>query len=59
MSSEDRAALLALFWFTGGTRWKRNTNWNTDAHLSEWHGVKVDQDGRVVELSLNKNHVKG
>ncbi|CAM9670598.1 unnamed protein product [Ectocarpus sp. 12 AP-2014] len=59
MSSEDRAALLALFRFTGGTRWKRNTNWNTDVHLSEWHGVKVNQDGRVVELSLNANHVRG
>ncbi|CAN0057169.1 unnamed protein product [Ectocarpus sp. 6 AP-2014] len=59
MSSEDRAALVALFWSTGGTRWILNANWATDADLSKWHGVEVNQHGRVVELDLNNNNLRG
>ncbi|CAM9751697.1 unnamed protein product [Ectocarpus sp. 4 AP-2014] len=59
MSSEDRAALVALFRSTGGTRWIFNANWATDADLSKWHGVEVNQHGRVVELGLNSNNLSG
>ncbi|CAB1113543.1 unnamed protein product [Ectocarpus sp. CCAP 1310/34] len=59
MSSEDRAALVALFWSTGGTRWIFNANWATDANLSKWHGVEVNDHGRVVELDLNNNNLRG
>ena len=34
-------------------------NWGTDAELSKWDGVKVDKDGRVVELSLLAINLKG
>ncbi|CAN0538307.1 unnamed protein product [Ectocarpus sp. 8 AP-2014] len=59
MSSEDRAALVALFRSTGGTRWYRNKNWDTGADLSQWYGVHVKQDGRVVELWLSSNNLEG
>ncbi|CAM9735377.1 unnamed protein product [Ectocarpus sp. 12 AP-2014] len=59
MSSEDRAALIALFRSTGGTRWENNDNWDKDADLSKWHGVQVNEDGRVVGLWLSSNNLEG
>ncbi|CAM9335067.1 unnamed protein product [Ectocarpus sp. 13 AM-2016] len=59
MSSEDRAALVALFRSTGGTRWNGKGNWDTDADLSQWHGVQVNNDGRVVYLVLISNNLRG
>ncbi|CAN0198771.1 unnamed protein product [Scytosiphon promiscuus] len=58
MASRDRHALIALYNATGGANWKCSTNWNTDADLSEWHGVEVHED-RVVKLSLNANKLEG
>ncbi|CAN0162922.1 unnamed protein product [Scytosiphon promiscuus] len=54
----DRDVLVAFFNATGGARWKKNSNWNTDATLSDWHGVEVYQ-GRVVKLELSRNNLKG
>ncbi|CBJ28474.1 Hypothetical leucine rich repeat protein [Ectocarpus siliculosus] len=59
MASEDRAALVALFRSAGGTRWHRNKNWDTGADLSQWYGVHVKHDGRVVELWLSSNNLEG
>lgn len=60
MALADRAALSALFRSTNGTRWKYNCNWNTDAELSQWHGVMVNEaDGRVVGLDLRDNNLQG
>lgn len=49
--ARDRDALLALFRATGGGNWTRNDNWGTDAELSTWFGVEVNDQGRVVKLS--------
>lgn len=59
MDSTDRAALGALFQVTGGASWYRNTNWGTENELSTWHGVTVNDQGRVVRLSLTKNNLQG
>ena len=59
MASSDRAALVALYRSTGGTRWKQNRNWDTDAGLSQWHGVQVNHEGRVVHLLLEDNNLQG
>ncbi|CAN0274946.1 unnamed protein product, partial [Scytosiphon promiscuus] len=58
MASRDRHVLIAFYNATGGANWRRNTNWNTDADLSEWYGVEVHED-RVVKLSLNWNNLEG
>ena len=55
----DRAALVALYNATDGPNWVSNSNWNTDAPLDEWHGVRADSTGRVVELSLLDNNLSG
>lgn len=56
---EDRAALVAFYDATIGTGWTNNTNWLTDAPLGEWHGVTTDGEGRVTELSLIQNNLRG
>ncbi len=55
----DRLALEALFKSTGGASWTNNTGWMTDAELGDWHGVKVDAEGRVIELDLQENGLAG
>lgn len=59
MGSTDRDVLLILYWSTGGANWKKNDNWDTDADVSRWHGVKVNEQGRVVELQLGGNNLRG
>ena len=51
----DRAALTALYNATDGDNWFNNTNWITDAPLSEWHGVSTNNEGHVVSLYLGHN----
>ena len=55
----DRQALIAFYEAAGGTDWKDNTNWLTDAPLGEWHGVTTGEDGRVVILELDRNNLAG
>jgi hypothetical protein len=57
--ASDRLALEALFKSCDGANWTKKGGWMTDAALGEWHGVTVDAEGRVIELSLNENHLAG
>ena len=59
MAATDRDALLVLFRLTDGRNWTNNTNWDTDAELSEWYGVNVNDQGRVLKLSLSTNNLRG
>eukprot|EP00752_Nemacystus_decipiens_P012508 g11078.t2 len=58
-NSADRDALEALYRSTDGPEWAHKNNWNTDADLSTWDGVKLNDKGRVVELSLDQNNLQG
>ena len=55
----DRAALTTLYHATGGPSWTDSTNWLTDAPLSEWYGVYVDEAGRVRYVALRSNGLRG
>ena len=55
----ERYILEALYHSTGGPDWRHNENWLTDAPLGEWHGVDVDDQGRVVVLHLFANGLTG
>ena len=57
--SPDRASLVALYNATGGANWTNNTNWLTTAPIGQWHGVTTDSQGRVTELNLTSNQLKG
>lgn len=59
MQQTDRDALGALYEATGGSNWKQNDNWNTDADLSKWYGINVNDQGRVVEVYLARNNLQG
>ena len=57
--STDRDVLEFLYHSTGGDGWRDNTNWLTDAPLSEWAGVVTDRSGRVLRLRLRDNGLQG
>lgn len=59
MAQTDREALVALYNATGGAKWNTNYSWNTDADLSQWYGVEVNDQDRVVALSLSSNNLQG
>ena len=59
LPSPDREALVALYNATGGANWTNNTNWLTNAPIGQWHGVTTDSEGRVTELNLTSNQLKG
>lgn len=57
--SPEREILEIVYNATGGVGWTENDNWLTDAPLEQWHGVRVDGQGRVVELRLHQNNLSG
>ncbi len=57
--ASQRDALTAFYQSTGGPDWFESRNWGTRRPLGEWHGVTVDDDGRVTELHLSANGLTG
>ena len=55
----DRAVLTALYHVTGGATWTNSENWLSNAPLADWYGVTTAPDGRVIELNLSQNHLRG
>ena len=51
--------LWALYESTNGPEWHHSYNWLTDAPLDTWHGVTVDEQGRVSVLNLAFNNLSG
>ena len=58
-TGSDRDALVALYNATDGPNWKRNTYWLTDAFIGDWDGVTAFNSGRVRNLDLPTNQLKG
>ena len=56
---DDRGTLTALYNASDGDNWFNNTNWLTDASLSEWHGVSTNDEGHVISLNLGNNSLSG
>ncbi|CAN0252849.1 unnamed protein product, partial [Pylaiella littoralis] len=59
MASTDRDVLLVLHQSTIGASWDDKVNWGTGTPVSQWHGVKVNDQGRVVKLDLFNNNLRG
>ena len=55
----DREVLEAFYHATDGPNWGTSTNWLSDAPLSEWHGVFVNDQGLVEALTLLDNQLSG
>lgn len=55
--SEEKECLTRFFQTTGGRNWRSKTNWCSDAPLSDWFGVSVDDAGNVIEVNLSNNNL--
>ena len=55
----ELAALHALYNATDGANWTNKNNWLTSAPLSDWHGIKTDDEGRITEIYLIGNNLEG
>lgn len=55
----DHVVLQALYEATGGEGWTHDDNWLTGRPLETWYGVSVDDDGRVTDLDLEFNGLRG
>ena len=55
----ERVALITLYNAAGGPNWTNNTNWLSEDSLGTWHGVTVDEDGRVTRIELANNQLSG
>lgn len=58
-ANNDRAALEEIYNLTKGQAWYKNTNWCSNKPLNEWWGVTTDAQGRVIELDMAYNNVRG
>ena len=57
--ASQQDALTAFYQSTGGPDWFDSRNWGTPRPLRDWHGIIVDDDGRVTELNLRNNGLTG
>ena len=55
----DRDALVALYQAADGASWTNSDNWLTDTPIGTWYGVTTDERGRVIELDLSQNGLRG
>ena len=55
----ERAALKDFYEARDGDNWANNAGWLSDVPVGEWHGVTVDDDGRVTQLRLRENNLGG
>ena len=55
----DREILETVYETLGGPDWFISDSWLTDRPLGDWHGVEVDDQGRVTGLSLTYNRLSG
>ena len=55
----DRETLIVLFDAMDGRDWHANSGWLTENPIGDWHGVSVDDEGRVTSLLLNGNNLNG
>lgn len=55
----ERLALMALYKATDGDNWKQKDNWGSDKPLDEWYGITTGDQGRVFQIKLPDNNLKG
>ena len=58
-AAADRDVLVVLYLATDGDKWTNNDNWLSDAPIGTWYGVTTDENGRVIELELWYNNLRG
>lgn len=60
IETQERPVLEEIYESLGGATWTYQTNWCTDAPISDWEGVTVDEiSGRVIGLHFNDFYLAG
>ena len=54
----DSLALVALYNATNGLNWVPNT-WDLTQPMDDWHGVTLNENGRVTRLHIPENNLSG
>ena len=57
--SNEILSILSLYTSTNGNEWRSKKNWNSTRRLSEWQGIEVDEDGKIIEIRLLMNGLNG
>ncbi len=57
--AEERKILEMFYHSTQGDMWEQSGGWNTEDDLRDWHGVRTDENGRVISLNLEGNGLSG
>ncbi|MCY3595073.1 MAG: T9SS type A sorting domain-containing protein [Bacteroidetes bacterium] len=57
-SEADSTELVRLYNLSGGASWFDNSGWLQEP-VSQWYGVTLDDDGRVVSVDLSGNGLAG
>ncbi|MBR3405721.1 MAG: hypothetical protein IKG92_02310 [Bacteroidales bacterium] len=53
----DSLALAKIYAIADGANWKESRRWDFEKPISEWPGIKLDEDGRVIECSITNGTV--
>lgn len=57
---EEKEILMEFFNSANGPEWKNKTNWGTDRHVCDWHGIAVNrQTYRITKIHLSMNNITG
>ncbi|MXW66480.1 MAG: hypothetical protein F4Z72_05675 [Gemmatimonadales bacterium] len=57
--NEERSDLMKLYEAMGGDNWIESDNWGTGAPLETWFGIAVDSAGRVTQIAMRDNNLRG
>ena len=55
----EREVMGMFFTETEGDAWSEASNWLSSAPLGDWHGVEVDNEGRVTSIHIAANNLSG
>jgi len=53
----DSLALVAIYNASDGANWKESRRWNLEASIDTWPGIKLNEEGRVIEMSITNGTV--
>ena len=53
----DSLALVAVYNAADGANWKESRRWDLKLTMDKWPGIKLNEDGRVIELSITNGTV--
>ena len=53
----DSLALVKIYTIADGANWKDSRRWTLTEPMDQWPGVKLNEEGRVIELSITNGTV--